>query len=85
MIENEKFIFRIVSVEKLENIIISYKQIKRFIETLCIYMNHLSGLTGKDTLSNIRLKLEVDKSKELINYFDEVLRLKYDLNNLWGD
>ena len=82
MIENEKFIFRIVSVEKLENIIISYKQIKRFIETLCIYMNHLSGLTGKDTLSNIRLKLEVDKSKELINYFDEVLRLKYDLNNL---
>lgn len=82
MIENEKFIFRILTVEKLENMIISYKQIERFIETLCVYKDHLSGLTGKDTLSNIRLKLEVDKSNKLIDYFHGVLKLKYDLNNL---
>jgi hypothetical protein len=82
MIKNKKFSFRIVSVEKLENIIISYEQLEKFIEILYIYMNHLSGLKGKDTLSNIRLKLEVDKSKELINYLGEVLRLKCDLSNL---
>lgn len=82
MIENEKFIFRILTVEKLENMIISYKQIEGFIETLCVYMDHLSGLTGKDTLTNIRLKLEVDKSNKLVDYFDGVLKLKYDLNNL---
>lgn len=86
MIENKKFSFRIVSVEKLENIIISYEQLEKFIDQVVLliqafilHQEHLQEEKGSSELEAIEKNCELEALKEILTYLENSINYNYEV------